>query len=223
MVIAIFAVSALLLSLALFIDTTSWWIRSLAGKNDVGLYISRSNIYLYGGRFFSLAFVIIVSFSIEIGFSSKQVALCCFVTFSFCTLTQLICAMRNFESSFIINTLSRILFLSKKNSPINSIGSYVFNPKLFYSTIFATFIFSLGSGAPLLLASIFVDYRLSMANVGQLINSMGMLTLLFFVDQSLFKSLDDGTININVKTYTYGRITGFFISTILYLLIYWVI
>lgn len=222
-VFAIFSASALLLSIALYIDTTSWWIRSLANKDNIGLYISRSNIYLYGGRFFSLLFVVLLSFSIETGLSPAQVALCCFFTFSLCTLLHLTCAVRNFDDSHIISLLARALILPKRHPFTANNLSYFFNARLFYSTTFATFAFSVGSGAPLLLASIFIDYRLSMANIGQLINSLGMLSLLFFVDQSLFKSLDSGLIIIDVKTYTYGRILGFIISALLYFVIFWII
>lgn len=220
-VFAIFASAAMLLSFALFIDTTSWWIRSLASQNNVGLYISRSNIYLYGGRFFSLAFVIVVSFAVESGFSTADIALCCFLTFTLCTILQSICVAPNFKSGIIIKTLSRALVLPSKIQCETINTAYFFNGRLFYSTMFATFIFSLGSGAPLLLASIYIDYRLSMANIGQLINSLGMLAILFFVDQSLFRSLDSGLITIDIKTYTYGRVCGFFLSALLYFLIFW--
>lgn len=60
-----------------------------------------------------------------------------------------------------------------------------------------------------------------MANIGQIINSLGMLSLLFFVDQALFSSLDSGNIKIDVKTYTYGRIIGFLISALMYFSIFW--
>lgn len=90
---------------------------------------------------------------------------------------------------------------------------------MFYSTIFATVIFSVGSGLPLLLASIFIEYRLSMANLGQLINSFGTIALLFFVDQLLFQSLDKGMICVDIKTYTYGRICGFVLAASCYFII----
>jgi hypothetical protein len=217
---AIFAASASFLAVALFIDTTSWWVRSLAGRNELGLFISRSNIYLYGGRFFSLAFVIVISFAIERGLTPKQVALCCFLTFVLSILLHMLCATKGFHNSLIMRILTRALFLPHKSDKNVEHIAYRFDAKLFYSTIFATVIFSVGSGLPLLLASIFIEYRLSMANIGQLINSFGTIAILFFVDQLLFRSLDSGLIRSDIKTYTYGRICGFGTAAACYAVIF---
>lgn len=214
---ALFAISAVFLSVALFIDTSAWWIRSLAQPTDVGLYVSRSNIYLYGGRFFSLAFVVAVSLAIEIGATPKQVAICCFYTFCLASLLQLVCVMKNFNNGAVMKVMMRILILPKKLQ--NDKAGLVKNKKLFITTIFASFVFAIGNGMPLLFASIFIDYRLSMSNLGQIINSLGMVCLLLFVDQDLFKAIDNGTIQSEVIVYTRGRFIGLMLAAIAYLLV----
>ena len=81
--------------------------------------------------------------------------------------------------------------------------------KVMIITAASSSIFSLGLAVPYILASTYPDYRLTLASLGQAVNAVGTLLLLFFVDQILFKSIDDGTIRYKVVRYTVGRSLGF--------------
>jgi hypothetical protein len=85
------------------------------------------------------------------------------------------------------------------------------NKPLFIATAVVSTFFAFALMAPLVLASAFPEYRLTLNNSGSLINFFGMLLLLAYLDPMLYKALDDGTFNEKIESYIWGRITGFMI------------
>ena len=77
-------------------------------------------------------------------------------------------------------------------------------------------LFSFGITFPLFVSAIFIDYRLSISNLGQLINSFGMIILLFLVDKKLYYSLDQGYLYQTVRVYSAARLAAFFLVSFLY-------
>lgn len=96
--------------------------------------------------------------------------------------------------------------------PLPELGDIKKTPddgKVLMITAASSSIFSLGLAVPYILASTYPDYRLTLASLGQVVNAVGTLLLLLFVDQILFQSIDDGTIRFKVIRYTIGRSLGF--------------
>jgi len=61
---------------------------------------------------------------------------------------------------------------------------------------------------------------MSLSYVGQTVNALGTIMLLFMVDQRLFRALDKGELNQTLPSYSLGRGLAFGISAVLCLLIY---
>lgn len=218
--ISSFVLVPIALALSFFIETSSWWLRIEANKENVGLFISRSNIYLYGGRFFALIFGVLLAFRIESGTHPKDIsfllATSFFVSFIFqATLLSSVVRL------FVIRLLSFALKLPKPKQShiVYSVNIFEYGRFLFFSTLIASVSFSMGISMPMLLASIFIDNRLVFANVGQLINALGMIFMLFFVDQKLYAALDNGSLFSNLIVYTQARLLSFLLVSFVFLLI----
>ena len=69
---------ALVTSLA--VETSTWWLRSRAGIGSVGIFVSRTNIYLYGGRIFALIFTAGISYLIDTGTVTEKILFLCFIS-----------------------------------------------------------------------------------------------------------------------------------------------
>lgn len=212
-----FVLVPIALAFAFFIETSSWWLRIEANKENVGLYISRSNIYLYGGRFFSLIFGVLLAFRIESGTDPKNISLLLSISFIISFILQATILNYRFRK-LVIKVLSFILKLpAPKKCHVKYIETNIESRRfLFFSTLIASLSFSMGISVPMLLASIFIENRLVLANVGQLINALGMIFMLFFVDQRLYTALDKGTLFNNLIVYSQARILSFLLVSVVF-------
>lgn len=205
------------LAVSFFIETSSWWIRIYASANNVGQYISSSNIYLYGGRFFALVFSLLLALEIESGSNPFDIALLFCISFFASSILQL--PLFHYQTRrFLLKNLSVILRLPSSNfDAFNEEKAVSFQINgLFFSTLSSTVLFSVGVTIPLFIASIFIENRLAISNLGQLINSFGMIILLFFVDKKLYYSLDKGYLYKTVKVYSLARLSAFILVSFLY-------
>lgn len=205
------------LALSFFIETSSWWIRIYASANNVGQYISSSNIYLYGGRFFALVFSLLLALEIESGSDPFDIALLFCISFFVSSLFQL--PLFHYQiRRFLLKYISFFLRLPSPNfdKPKQEEPVLFQIRSLFFSTLISTILFSVGITIPLFIASIFIENRLSISNLGQLINSFGMIILLFLVDKKLYYSLDQGYLYQTVKVYTIARLAAFVLVSLLY-------
>jgi hypothetical protein len=84
--------------------------------------------------------------------------------------------------------------------------------KLLLSTTVSTTLFCLGMSAPYILASLFRSYRLTLASTGQILNAIGMIFILLFVDLLMFKSWDDKELQHAIKYYSRGRVLGILLA-----------
>lgn len=205
------------LAVSFFIETSSWWIRIYASANNVGQYISSSNIYLYGGRFFALVFSLLLAIEIESGSNSFNIAVLFCISFFASALLQ-IPLFHHKSRLFLIKNLSVLLSLpsSKFETFEENVSDEFEINNLFTATLASTILFSIGISMPLFIASIFVENRLVISNLGQLINSFGMIILLFFVDKKLYSSLDNGYLFQTVQVYSLARFAAFAIVSALY-------
>lgn len=201
------------LTICMLVETTTWWLRTNATPGSVGLFISRTNIYLYSGRFFFLVFSSSISFLVDTGASTAGIV----VTFALCFLVtaavHAIMALYPEATMKISRNASKLL---KMPLPVlDDIKRAPDDRNVMMITASSSTIFSLGLAVPYILASTYPEYRLTLASLGQAVNAVGTLLLLFFVDQILFRAIDDGTIRFKVIRYTIGRAIGFGLAGII--------
>ncbi len=202
-------VIALSLAASLFVETSSWWIRALSSQGKIGHFISRANIYLYGGRFFALIFSVLLAMKIEDSTPPQSIANLLGASFVFAALFQMATLNASRVTFWILSLLTWVLWLPRDSVRLFMEAERTAkDTSLTIATAVSAFFFGLGLGMPLLLASIFPENRLVISNVGQLINSAGMILILFFVDQRLYLSFDNGRLPAMVFHYTHGRALG---------------
>lgn len=219
--------AAVALAVAFFVETSSWWVRVEAKNDNFGLFISRSNIYLYMGRFFSLIFSALIAFKIESGTTSSQIAFLLFLTFLTSFLIQLLILNIHFRR-FMLNVISIILRLPKTERNERPAVSEYFHERqdekyrLFLFTFFASTIFGFGISMPLFLASVFIENRLLLSNLAQAINALGMVITLLFVDQKLYSAFDNLSLYPNLLVYTAARSSAFLIVSVVFAILWYI-
>jgi hypothetical protein len=177
---------------------------------------------LYFGRFFTLAFNVLLAFAIERGASGEAIALTLGVGFLASALVHVLLLRGGRPTQWLVSMLNRALLLPNWQNvhPLpGELKPVPLSPHLFWGTMASTLAFSLGASLPLLLAVAFPDYRMSLSYIGQIVNALGTLALLFLVDQSLFKALDRGSLVTALPSYGTGRAVAFGAAGILCLAI----
>lgn len=204
-------VGVLALTAGMFVETGCWWLRGLGPPKQLGLYISRSNILAYAMRAFLVFYNALISFFIEMGARPRTVALVLGISFVLAGLSQIMLASRSGITMVFLKGMTRLLRLPDPE-PLHARSKRVHDKRLFGLVSFSTTIFSLGMTLPLLVAVLVPQFRLSISYLGQIINIVGMIVVLFYIDQQLFSAMDKGTLLDDVTDYTYGRMFAFLLT-----------
>jgi hypothetical protein len=216
----IVAISAV--TIAMIIDSTAWHIRALSRIEERGLFISRTNIFLYGGRFFSLLYMTSLSYLVDIRSTAKEIILISAVGFFFSSLANhMVLGLRGVRKRFV-ETAAWALRLPHRDHDIGVAHFRIFSRDSLKSPLFvlsslATFVFSMGISIPYVVASIFPEYRMTFNNLGQIINSLGMLLVLLVIDNRMYRDWDHGTILQSNEIYTSSRTCGLMMASLFYL------
>lgn len=205
--IALVAAAAIVTSL--FIETSAWWIKAFCPPHRIGHFVARTNVYLYGSRMFALVFSSGVAACVEVGAERWRVASLIAAGFLAALLIQTALINRSSIGLSTIEFLARVIGL-KERVRIDHDQPLARNRSLTLATALGTFIFGLGTGVPLLLASLIPEHRLVISYSGQIINFAGSLIVIVYVDQTLFRSMDSGRIRDDVIAFTEGRRLGLF-------------
>ena len=200
------------------IETSSWNLRSLASRDNKGLFIARTNIYLYGGRFFLLAFSTGLAYLVDMSATAVEISFVIFLSYISAALVHTLLLSGNI-SNLLVKSCVRLLGLPNENSRLQ----HVFSAKIFWFTSISAAFFCVAMTAPFIIATQFPEYRMTLSGVGQLINSFGTLILLFMVDPLLYKLLDKNILSSAIRSYTLGRLFGFFLGGLLALIPYLII
>lgn len=208
----------LLQAIAFLIETSSWLLRAQSTPTEVGLYVGRSNIYLYSARMFTLVFTASLAFAIESGQPIHAIFTIIYATF---ILSAILHAGLMFDTvrSGAMYVISRALLLPPRGRVGHTAGAHILGTGLFWLTSFTSVIFSISLTAPILGAILLPEFRLSISYVGQIINFFGTIVILLFVDQILFKSIDSRQIDEVIMSYVAGRLVGFGIIGAVFLFI----
>ena len=206
--IAISLLIAFSLAVSFLIETSSWCARSYSSPGNIGSFIARSNIYLYGGRFFAIATQVLIGYLVDSGAVPSDTLGIFLFGFLLTIATHVLFLGKRSWRKSLEYLLLKLMRLHVLPSPSPSV-SRVINKRLFIATTLVSTFFALALMAPLVLASAFPEYRLTLNNSGSLINFFGMLLLLAYLDPMMYKALDDGTFGEKVESYIWGRIAGF--------------
>lgn len=198
----------LLQAIAFLIETSSWLLRAQSTPAEVGLYVGRSNIYLYSARMFTLVFTASLAFAIESGQPIHVIFTTIYATFILSAILHVGLMFDAFRSRAMY-VISRALLLPPRGPVGHTAGMHIFGTRLFWLTTSTSIIFSISLTAPILGAILLPEFRLSISYVGQIINFFGTIIILLFVDQILFKSIDAQKIDEVIMSYVAGRLVGF--------------
>ncbi|WP_152542133.1 hypothetical protein [Sphingomonas sp. RIT328] len=213
------AAAAVAMTAAFLVESSSWWIKGACPPGMVGLYVSRSNIYLYFGRFFALAYNALIAFGIENGATARQVSGTLAIGFGAAFLAHLVMLSGGRATRVTMTMLGRILLLPHQQWNVAP-AAIPRNKSIVLATATASLCFGLGISLPLLLAVFVPQYRMSLSYVGQTVNALGTILLLFMVDQRLFRSLDEGSLLNDLPSYSLGRAAAFGTAGVICALIY---
>jgi hypothetical protein len=205
---AIACVAAASLAIASIIETSSWWIKGSSPRDKMGLYINRSNIFLYFGRTFVLVFTGLIAFAIERGATPHFVAAALTLSFALSCLAHILLMRGDKMTLGLLAILDKILVLPDPLQRDNLYRNRL-NRSLLLGTAGSNFLFTLSFTIPLQLAVTFPAFRLSLSYTGQIVNAVGTIYLLFYVDQKLFRSMDEGNLHLYLPSYSYGRILAY--------------
>ena len=205
---------------SLLVETTSWTLRAMSTKSNQGHFNARANIYLYGGRFFALLFMMILSLIVDHEADLHHVLFFISISVSFAAFIQLL----YWNSSVFFKSVNYIIIflLLKKMRYVHPIKNQdKIDRKLFLNSWVATSILIFGVTSPYILASIMPEIRMTIATFGQVINAIGTIILLFKVEPLLYRRMDKNDLHIHVFSYIKGRYFGLiFTSSIFWILFF---
>lgn len=190
-----------------YVDSSTWWLRALSDGSRMGQFIGRTNIYNYFGRSFAFVYTGCLSFLVDTGHATQYVALFIGITFLAGAMSQRILLNRGRASQSLLMFIAHTIRLSPQ--PLAETNEALPQGRaLFLITSSSTFLLSLALSLPYIVASIFPEFRLTISSTSQVLNSLGTILVLTFVDQMLFALWDKSGLAASLPYFMRGRITG---------------
>jgi hypothetical protein len=94
---------------------------------------------------------------------------------------------------------------------------------LFLNSWVATSILVFGVTSPYIVASIMPEIRMTIATLGQVINAIGTVILLFKVEPLLYRRMDKNDLHIHVFSYIKGRCFGLLLTAGIFWLLFFTV
>lgn len=209
----------LAMAACLLIDTSVWWVRSFAGTGEVGRYVARTNIYSYSGRLFAFTYMTLLSLMVDNKAAPKDLARTIAISYVVGAVLHVLVLNKSSISEKALYALARLLGLSPPSRrPVAK--PLAKGSEIRLTTAVASFLLAAAMGAPYLLASFHPELRLTISNIGQIINSMAMIFILFYVDQSMYQAWDREDLPSSIIYYSQGRIIGIGTASLTSALVY---
>ena len=194
----------------------------MSTKSNHGLFNSRANVYLYGGRFFALLFMMILSLIVDKEPNFHRVLIFISISVSLAAIIQFL----YWQSSIFFKCVNRIIiFLLLKNIPnINPLKIYnKVDRTLLLNSWVATSILVFGVTSPYILACIMPEIRMTISTFGQVINAVGTVILLFKVEPLLYRRMDKKDLHIHVFSYIKGRCFGLILAATVFWILFFTV
>ena len=209
-------------SLSLLVETSSWTLRAMSTKSNHGFFNARANIYLYGGRFFALLFMMILSLIVDQEANFHRVLMFIATSVSSAAIIQWLYCNSGVFFKFVNRVI--IFLLLKKMPHANLIKIHDgADHRLFLNSWVATSILVFGVTSPYLLASIYPEFRMTISTFGQLINAVGTVILLFKVEPLLYRRMDKNDLHIHVFSYIKGRCFGLILAATVFWILFFTV
>jgi hypothetical protein len=208
--------------ISLLVETSSWALRAMSTQSNHGYFNARANIYLYGGRFFALLFMMILSLIVDHEADLHRVLIFIAISVSFAALIQSL----YWNSNTFFKCVNRvIIFLLLKKMPhVNHLKVHnKIDNTLFLNSWVATSILVFGVTSPYIVASIMPEIRMTIATLGQVINAIGTVILLFKVEPLLYRRMDKNDLHIHVFSYIKGRCFGLLLTAGIFWLLFFTV
>jgi hypothetical protein len=141
------------------------------------------------------------------------------ISVSFAALIQLL----YWHSNVFFKCINRvIIFLLLKKMPhVNHLKVHdKIDNTLFLNSWVATSILIFGVTSPYILASIMPEFRMTIATLGQVINAVGTVILLFKVEPLLYRRMDKNDLHVHVFSYIRGRCFGLMLAASIFWLLF---
>lgn len=214
--------AGVVLGLVFLVESFVWFIRSMSETAYRSKSISTSNIIMYLTRVMLVCYQILINYKIETGGDVKEVVLSGLVAMIAALLSHALifcnqAVLHGFWMTFKKLALTfRIIHKDELSNDVYVVGPLHMRLNVvvlasLVSTISLLLVYTL----PQIFATLFYDYRLTLASVGQVISFFGMLITLFVLDPRLFRMHDSGEIRTGFIQYFNGRMWGFVVSIVL--------
>ena len=191
----------------------------MSTKSNHGFFNARANVYLYGGRFFALLFMMILSLIVDREPNFHHVLIFISISVSLAAIIQLF--YWNSSTFFkCINCIIIFLLLKKMPYVIPLKTHNKVDNTLFLNSWIATSILVFGVTSPYILACIMPEIRMTIATFGQVINAVGTVILLFKVEPLLYRRMDKNDLHIHVFSYIKGRCFGLMLAASIFWLLF---
>ncbi len=191
----------------------------MSTKSNHGFFNARANVYLYGGRFFALLFMMILSLIVDREPNFHHVLIFISISVSLAAIIQLL----YWNSSTFFKCINRIIiFLLLKKMPyVTPLKTHnKVDHTLFLNSWIATSILVFGVTSPYILACIMPEIRMTIATFGQVINAVGTVILLFKVEPLLYRRMDKNDLHVHVFSYIKGRCFGLILAAGIFWLLF---
>lgn len=201
------SLAAFCFSLTLIIETSSWCLRARAEVTNQGLYNSRVNIYLYTARFFYLVFMVLMAWAVDRGATHHQILGVVSAAAGLGLIAHLIYVFSGTVSRFADRRILAILVpeVAKRNDVALR---FQIGHALFGWSAFAAFFLMMGVTLPFVVASVYPESRMMISSLGQAVNAVGTVIVLFKVDSAMYQSMDTGRLPRLVGYFVAGRIVA---------------
>jgi len=200
-------IAAVCFSLTLIIETSSWCLRARAKVTTQGLYNSRVNIYLYSARFFYLLFMVLMAWAVDNGATHREILKIISVAAGLSLIVHIIYIFVDGVSKAVDRQILAVLIADSDDRQEVSLRFKVDNPLFGWST-FSSFFLMIGVTLPFVIAALFPDSRMMISSLGQAVNAVGTVIVLFRVDYAMYQSMDTGRLPDLVGFFVAGRLAA---------------
>lgn len=229
-----FLLASICYAFSIFIDVSSYHIKYyIQDNNNVRYLLSLVNIFQYSARAFVLVFVPITAYYTETIRDKDLVWLIIFLAHLFVVFLLLPLFNSKFSSFFsrIVIIILNIVFGKSKKINLRQISipvkgndnheetKFLFNLIFFLISFIAGFFFSIGITFLYYLSFSFPQKALTLSSYTQIINMVGSLIFVLFLDPKIMSSIDSEKGYNEIRLLTASRIT---VHISLILLLYYI-
>lgn len=200
-------IAAVCFSLTLIIETSSWCLRARAKVTTQGLYNSRVNIYLYSARFFYLLFMVLMSWAVDNGATQHEILKIIIFAAALSLLAHVAYVFVDGVSKAVDKQILAILIADSDDRQEVHLNFKVSDPLFGWST-FSSFFLMVGVTLPFVIAALFPESRMMISSLGQAVNAVGTVIVLFRVDYAMYQSMDTGRLPNLVGFFVAGRLAA---------------